>query len=649
MTRLEAVEQYNLALKAGQKYYKASVASGGYPYPLVLDEILDEAAVVGRVELGVVNIPAESIVGTKTVGRKAALAGNFMPLLPDGSEFAAKWINLCEAHLGDEGIKYPIKCFEYMGLFYVQEGNKRTSVFKSYDAPTISAYVTRIVPEYSDELSVQVYYEFMHFYSLSGLYQVKFNRLGCYLELQTALGFQPEHVWTEDERRWFSAGFTHFSSAFERCNAGSLPISAADALLVWLQVFTFQDIKEQSVPELTKSLATVWPDIKNLVAEQPIAVSTAPTETEKGFIAKLFSPKQISHLDVAFIYAYDPSKSAWTRAHVHGQEYLERTLGDKISVKIYNVFDKNYDGAMQEAVEDGAKLIFATTPQMIAACRRIAALHNDVRVLNCSLSLPYAGIRTYYSRIYESKFITGAIAGAMAEEGVIGYVANYPIVGVPAAINAFALGARLTNPRARIKLLWSCTEGDPLLSFVESGITVISNRDATNNENEHWDLEWGTYKLQADGSLLPLAVPCWEWGRFYEKVVQSIFSGAWDALKERESERAINYWWGLNSGVIDVQLSETMPAGVRQLADFLKSGIINGHIDPFNSKIIDQAGNMRNDGNHAFSPEEIINMDWLCDNVDGHLPSYEELLPASIDTVRVLGLYRDSLPPETEE
>lgn len=46
----------------------------------------------------------------------------------------------------------------------------------------------------------------------------------------------------------------------------------------------------------------------------------------------------------------------------------------------------------------------------------------------------YSSIRTYYGRIYEAKFITGAIAGAMAGDDRIGYIASYPIFGVPASI-----------------------------------------------------------------------------------------------------------------------------------------------------------------------------------------------------------------------
>ncbi len=39
-------------------------------------------------------------------------------------------------------------------------------------------------------------------------------------------------------------------------------------------------------------------------------------------------------------------------------------------------------------------------------------------------------------------------------------------------------------------------------------------------------------------------------------------------------------------------------------------------------------------------------MDWLCGNVRGSIPQYEELLPMAKPMVRLLGLYRDSLQPE---
>ena len=291
-------------------------------------------------------------------------------------------------------------------------------------------------------------------------------------------------------------------------------------------------------------------------------------------------------------------------------------------------------------------VVFATSPPLIGACRKLAAKYPGVRVLNCSASMPYAGVRTYYSRIYEGKFITGAIAGAMSRDGEIGYVASNPIFGVPASINAFALGARLTNPRARIKLRWFCVEADAMSTLAAEGVEFISNRDvpAPDRTGE----AWGLCQAKPDGTLCSLASPYWHWGSFYVKLVRSIFSGGWDELNFREEERAVNYWWGMSSRAVDLLLSEDLPDGVAQLVQILRKGVTDGSIEPFRRLIRSQDGQLRNDGEKWFSPEEILHMDWLCDCVDGEIPGYDQLLPVSRPLVRLQGVYRDQIPPEKE-
>ena len=267
--------------------------------------------------------------------------------------------------------------------------------------------------------------------------------------------------------------------------------------------------------------------------------------------------------------------------------------------------------------------------------------------MNCSVDAPYSSVRTYYSRIFEGKFITGAIAGAMSDNNTIGYIGSYPIFGVPASINAFALGAQLTNPRAKVALRWSCVEGNPVEDFLKAGIRVVSNRDVPVPGRIHLEHgSYGTYFIEPDGSLLHLASPCWMWGRFYEHVVGSIFNGSWG--QGTEVDKAVNYWWGMDSGVIDVTMSKDLPEGLRQLAWILRKGLQNGTIDPFKRLLVDQSGKVINDGSRSLTPEELLHMDWLCNNVEGSIPSFDQILPYSQAMVRELGIYRDQIPPEKE-
>ena len=639
--RVQAKEQYLRALRAGQKYYRAAVSHGRHPYPPALDDIITAAEAAGYEELGVVDIPAELIAGTRSKGRTSAFAGNFMPLLAEKTEFASKWIALCDAHLSEEGIRDPVKCWEYLGRFYIEEGNKRVSVLLSFDAPSIPARVTRLIPRWSEEEHIRSYYAFMRFYALSGQYGVELRRPEDYERLQAKLGFDRDHVWSDEERRSFSAGFCHFRQACHSLEADG--VTPAEALLSWLGIYPFSDIKTMPAAELSKRIAALRPDILAREEKEKLEVSITPSEPSTGVLSRILGAVRTDHVNAAFIYAFSPEASPWTRAHDCGRAYLEQHMGDRVTARTYLARDGDYTAALEEAAADGAELIFAINPSMIGACRRFAALHPDLKILNCGLAQPYPGVRTYYSRIHECKFITGAIAGAMTESNIVGFIAAYPILGTPASVNAFALGVRMTNPRARIKLAWSCLPGDPEAELLRAGADVISNRDAAGMERP---FEIGTYKYLSDGSVMPLALPLWYWGEVYERIVLGVLSGAWNRA---DRSHPVTYWWGMRSGVLGVQLSPDLPDGLRKLAEILQNGLTDTSIELFRDRIIDQDGQLRHDGSRDMTPEELLTMDWFCDNVDGSIPRFDELIPAARETVRQLGLEREFLPPEKEQ
>ena len=204
----------------------------------------------------------------------------------------------------------------------------------------------------------------------------------------------------------------------------------------------------------------------------------------------------------------------------------------------------------------------------------------------------------------------------------------------------------MTNPRAQVEVRWSCLEGTPQADFFADGIRVISNRSVP-TQQMHLDFcNYGTYLVDDMGELIPLGSPLWVWGKFYEYAVRNILSGGW--RQDRGDGKALNYWLGMDSGVIDLDLSRKLPAGVRQMAKILRYGMMNGVIDPFRRRIVAQDGSIKNDGTTTFTPEQLLGMDWLVENVIGSIPPFEEILPRSQALVRELGIYRDKIPTEKE-
>lgn len=638
MSRYVATEEFIQALKLGQKEYKEASAAGKQLHPLVLDELLSDDIAESVIDVGLVDIPAERIVGVKASGRVTAFSATFRPLLDLKTEFGAKWVSLCEAHLGETGITDPIQCYEYLGNFYVQEGNKRVSVLRHFDAPQIPAYVKRVLPIKTDDPRNQAYYEFLEFYKDTKLYQLQFRRPGDYRKLLKYLGKTKDEPWTEGERRIFRAYYHYFTEAFASVGKVS-DLIPEEALLLWLEIYPYQKLGSFSARELKNSVAALWEDMITRNKEESVKLQTAAIDSEKNrIVSRVIS--SWDQLNIAFVHQQTPDASAWVLDHEMGKKHIEEVFGEKIKVRSYYGVStpEQAEFIIQQAVEDGAQVVFTTAPTLRKETLKVAVKYSKVRFLNCSVEQPYSSIRSYYGRFYEAQFIAGAIAGAMACNDRIGYIASFPVFGELASINAYALGAQMTNPRAQIELKWACVEGFPQTELLADGIRIVSTQNASSELNACSTN--GTYLINDTGEMIPLGTHIWNWGEFYEYAIKEILSGG--MKKEKNSHMALNYWLGLDSGVIGMDISARLPQGVRQMANLLYVAVKRGYIDPFGRKIVAQDGSIKNDGTILFSPEQILRMDWLCENVIGRIPVPGEILPECYKVMQEIGIYRDT-------
>ena len=620
----EAEEHYLRALKSGQKEHRKHIHSGQSAYLPVLDEILLNYTTTGEINLGMIEIPMDKIVGTKTKGRTNAFAANFMPLLAVDSEFGFKWRNLCEAHLSDVGIRDPIFCYEFLGKFYVQEGNKRVSVLKYFGASSVCGNVTRILPGAADDPEVVAYREFLSHYPKTKCYEVHFTQPNSFPKLQEALGYEADHTWTDEERRRFLSSHYYFSQAFQELGGGELAISAADAMLEWLKLYPFRKIKEMSARELKRSLEAMWPVIESIGHENRCShyVEDAVFEDNSYKNRRTFSMMP-SYLNVAFIHAMREAESAWVRAHEEGARKLEEIMGDQVIVQRYAGVGTGElaERVMEIAIKNGAEILFASTASLLNACRRVSARHPEVKILNCSVNMPYPEVFYYGCRFYEASYLSGAIAGAMTKQDEIGYIADDPSNISCAEINAFALGVQLTRPNAKIQLKWSGVAGASKNDLMEQNSSKIP-ADVFQKVDENGQL--GLFRINNEGHCEQIAAPCRNWGTFYVRLVKCFLSRELDAAPcSKYGEQAVNFWWGLASDVVDLEWTQQIPEGTKTLANMIKNGIRNRSIDPFARKIISQNGEIRNDGTKNLSPEEILTMDWLSENIIGCIPELE--------------------------
>ncbi len=624
---IEAADAYAEARKAGKK---EEAEGKGLP---VLDQILQDPSEYAKERIGIREIPLEQIVGTKTEGRKGAMTGQFLPLLKEDSEFANKWMRLYDAQI-EEGLRDPIKVYEYYHQYYVEEGNKRVSVMKFLGGNSIMADVTRILPKKEKTQKSQAYYAYLDFIREHHLDFIDLSKKEEYSQLEKLLSLGKEERMNREKERQIKAEYELFKKAFAQIKDEGMHLSVGEAFLLYLETYGLEGFTEKSRLELEKELLRIQADLRAFPKKLEAKIETQPLDKElKKRI--LLKPK----VNVGFIYVKDEMRSAWTKLHLEGQEYVKHLMPEEVYTKSY--FDANtleeQISQIEKAIEDGAQVVFTTSPIMLRASIMMAAKYPKVQILNCSLNTRTGHLRTYFARNFEVQFLNGMIAGILSESDELGYIADYPFYGMISNINAFALGAKMVNPRARVFLDWSTAK-----QTLQTG-HEIKNVDITYIAGEEFNTElnspkmFGLYDLSKQ-RFMNLATRKYYWGEFYKQLLTSILNGSF-RLIERHGNESINYWWGLSNGMLDLYLKDSLPKQTRRLIEVMKEHMSEGGFNLFSTEMKDQKGRIRNHENESMSLQEIADMDWLLENVVGKIPKLSDFTEEAQELIAQYGIY----------
>ena len=635
-------EEYQKAKRLGERAYRNAVARGKYPYLPSLDDIIGDTESLQKVNIGHTEIPLSMIVGTKSSARRNAFSSNFMPLLEDYTEFSFKWERLYASQL-EEGIREPIRVVEYMKRFYVVEGNKRVSIMNYVGMRSAAAEVTRLMPEKTDDPEIRLYYEFTDFYKVAPIYDVTFSKCGYYHQFAELLGQDFEHEWDEDLLRRIHSALIYFERIFYNKGGRALGIPSGDALLAYMRVYPLDSIMDESAALITSRIQKLWKEFLtesysiDLVEKPEDEGSHTLTGPIRGIFRKHFSAA--SPLKAAFMYERSPEHSSWLYGHRLGQNAVEQAFDGVVRTTAYEPENESdtLRSMIDRAVNDGAQIIFTLTSRQVDETLRSAIHYPNVAFLNCSVNITHNAVRTYYARMYEAKFIMGALAAMVAEDHRIGYVADMPVYGTIANINAFAVGASLVDPEARICLKWHMKEGsDWENEFAEEGIRLISARDIIRPDDA--GRKYGLYRIDRDGNIENLAFSVIDWGKYYCKILQNILVNGLAAPDAQKSGQTINYWWGMSAGVVDLIPSVHLPYAAKKMIGLMRKGIVEEHLFPFEGELRAKDRVIAPAGAGPLTSQEIITMDWLNDNVEGSIPDAGSMNKDARSTMSVIGI-----------
>ncbi|MCF8168516.1 MAG: BMP family ABC transporter substrate-binding protein [Rhodoferax sp.] len=311
-------------------------------------------------------------------------------------------------------------------------------------------------------------------------------------------------------------------------------------------------------------------------------------------VASAPAPKP-APLKIGFAYVGPVGDGGWTFAHDNGRKALEKEFGDKIVTSFVENVPESADAerVIRDMAGQGNKLIFGTTFGYMEPMLKVAADVKDVKFEHATGYKTAENMRTYDSRTYEGAYMAGVIAGKMTKSNTLGVVASVPIPEVIRNINSFTLGAQLSNPKVKTKVVWvnewfnPPKETEAATSLINGGADVLfQNTDSpavlkTAQDKGKRAFGWDS-DMTAYGPKAHLASAVINWGPYYIKATKEALEGKWATGSS---------WWGVKEGAIDiVSIAEDVPADTKAKVDEIKAGLKDGSYMIWKGPIVDNTG-----------------------------------------------------------
>ncbi len=258
-------------------------------------------------------------------------------------------------------------------------------------------------------------------------------------------------------------------------------------------------------------------------------------------------------IKVGFVYVGDAS-TAYTGNFMEAQEAVDNAFGDQVhTIAKYNVAEGAERQSIEELVEEGCDIIFATSYGYETVTKELAEKYPDVQFCmatgdNANTDPVLDNYHTFMGAIYEGRYVSGVVAGMKLQELIengtitreqarIGYVGAYPYAEVISGYTAFLLGARSVVPEVTMEVCYTNTWSNYLKekkcaqSLIEDGCVIISQHSDTSGPAvacEQTDADIPVYLVSYNQSMAELAPTTYligakiNWKPYMRQAVQAV-------------------------------------------------------------------------------------------------------------------------------
>lgn len=335
--------------------------------------------------------------------------------------------------------------------------------------------------------------------------------------------------------------------------------------------------------------------------------------------------KEDKDLKVGFIYVGPIGDGGYSYAHNEGRLYLEKETGVKTIYKESVAEDKaEVEKVVDDMVDQGATVIVGTSFGFQDGLLAAAKKYPDVKFLHCSGYELADNMGQFFGKIHEMMYLNGVVAGMKTKSNTLGFVGAFPIPEVIRNINAFTLGAQSVNPNVKVKVNWTNTwydpakEKDAALGLIDAGADVIAQHQDTAGPQQAAESK-GVFSLGYNTDMSNTAPKAnmtsavWNWGPYYVSQIKAIQAGTWKSEK---------YWGGYADNIVSLApLTSLAPEGAKAAVEKAEAKIKEGNNVIFQGPIKDQSGAVKVKEGQTLTDDEVWNINWFVQGVDGTIPS----------------------------
>lgn len=241
--------------------------------------------------------------------------------------------------------------------------------------------------------------------------------------------------------------------------------------------------------------------MKRTLAITTLAVSLLAVLCAFALHATVLREQEPKSVKVGFVYIGDAA-GAYTQNFLTAAENVEHKYGESVEVlEKYNIPRQDEAEALQQLLDAGCELIFATSADYAETTKLYAQQNPDVQFCQAAASNANTepvldNYHTFMGEIYEGRYATGVVAGLKlqqlidsgeitAGEAKVGYVAAHENAEVISGYTAFFLGVRSVVPQATMEVLytdaWGSYADEKLAAqrLIERGCVILSQHSDT--------------------------------------------------------------------------------------------------------------------------------------------------------------------------